>query len=284
MGQITLGIVLSILSALLFTGMDAFVKVLDNLGTGELTFLRGVIGLAFIPLVLRKEKGPLFSGKDHWLLHARGFFGGLGICSFFFALKGMTLGDAQILGQLTGFFLCVLSPIFLKTKVSKDFIPAIVGIILGTAIVMQVWNFNTFNAYAWGAIACSFFSACAYTCIGKLNENGGHAGTEIVFYFQMYSILCGGALMIFDFIIPQGIDWVFLVGLSFCAIFAQMSLTWGCLYISPLLVSFLQYTAILFHIIVGWMFWGEVLTIYSWIGGAFIVLGSGMLLWKSRKA
>lgn len=282
MGKMTMGIILSILSALLFTGMDAFVKALENIGTGELTFLRGVIGLGFIPFIARKEKGPMFSGKDHPLLHARGFFGGLGICCFFFALKGMTLGDAQILGQLSGFFLCILSPLFLTSTISRDLIPSMVAIVAGTAIVLQVWNYHTFNLYAWAAIACAFFSACAYTCIGKLNERGGHSGTEIVFYFQMYSILCGAALMTFDFTIPQGLEWVFIFGLSACAIFAQMTLTWGCLYIPPLLVSFVQYTAILFHIIVGYLFWNEVLTIYSWIGGALIVAGSGVLLWKSR--
>lgn len=282
MGKITIGILLSILSALLFTGMGAFVKALPHIGTGELTFLRGVIGLSVIPFLAQTEKGKLFSGKDYALLHGRGFFGGLGICCFFFAIKGMTLGDAKILGQLSGFFLCFLSPLFLKTKLSKDLIPPLIAMTFGTAIVLQVWNYQTFNIYALSAMACSFFSGCAYTCIGKLNERGGHSGAEIVFYFQMYSILCGGALMMYDFAIPQNMEWTFLIAMSLCAVLAQVTLTWGCLYAPPILVSFVQYTGILFHIIVGYLFWNEILTPYSWVGGALIVAGSAALLWKSK--
>lgn len=36
--------------------------------------------------------------------------------------------------------------------------------------------------------------------------------------------------------------------------------------------------SILFHILAGALFWGEVLTGYSWVGGSLIVLGSVLLL------
>ena len=111
----TLGILASILAALLFTLMDVSAKAVSYLGTGELTFVRGLVGLFFLPLIAKRESLPLFSGKDRLLLHTRGIFGGMGILLFFFCLKGLTLGDAEILVQLAAFFMCILSPIFLKT-------------------------------------------------------------------------------------------------------------------------------------------------------------------------
>ena len=60
--EMTLGILASILAALLFTVMDVSAKAIGHLGTGELTFARGLMGLLFLPLIARKEGLPLFSG------------------------------------------------------------------------------------------------------------------------------------------------------------------------------------------------------------------------------
>lgn len=57
------GIAASIGAALCFTIMDAFVKSLGHIGTGELTFFRGLIGLAFLPVLAHFSRTPVFSGK-----------------------------------------------------------------------------------------------------------------------------------------------------------------------------------------------------------------------------
>ena len=50
----TLGILASILAALLFTLMDVSAKAVSYLGTGELTFVRGLVGLFFLPLIAKR--------------------------------------------------------------------------------------------------------------------------------------------------------------------------------------------------------------------------------------
>lgn len=279
----TLGILASILAALLFTLMDVSAKAVSYLGTGELTFVRGLVGLFFLPLIAKRESLPLFSGKDRLLLHTRGIFGGMGILLFFFCLKGLTLGDAEILVQLAAFFMCILSPIFLKTTPHGQVRVWLFIIAAGAAVVLRVWDYSSFNVYALVGIVSAFCSACAYTCIGRLNEKGGHSGGEIVFYFQFYS-MAGGLLLMLgeDLQIPDAAECLWLFALSFSAIFAQVCFTWGATHIHPMIVTFVMYTGVLFHIVAGWALWGEVLTMASWIGGALIVAGSGMLLWKSK--
>lgn len=281
--RVTFGILISILAALLFSGMDVFAKALGNLGTGEITFLRGIIGMAFLPILSRKEALPLFSHKDTLLLHVRGACGGFGILLFFYSIRGLTLGDAEILSQLSAFFMCLMAPFFLKSNPRGNLILPLVIIAGGAGIILQIWNFSSFNFYALVGIVAAFLSGAAFICIGRLTEKGGHSGTEIVFYFQLYSMIAGAVIMPFDFVMPSGIDWAWIVGLSFMAVMAQVSFTWGCQYVHSIIVSFVMYTGILFHILAGWLFWGEVLTIYSWVGGALIVLGSGMLLLRTRE-
>lgn len=281
-GQMTAGILASILAALLFTAMDVSAKALGHLGMGEITFIRGLAGLLFIPLIARGEGMPLFSGKDRELLHLRGLMGAFGILLFFYSLPGLTLGDAEILVQLSAFFMCILSPIFLKTRLPGKVIIWLFVIAAGAAIVLRIWNFQAFNGYAVLGVISSFCSACAYTCIGKLTEKGGHSGAELVFYFQVYSMAGGALLMTGHMVMPLGGDWAWILLLSFSALFAQVALTWGCTHIPPVIVTFAMYTGLLFHILAGWALWGEKLTVYSWIGGAVIVLGSVMLLWETR--
>ena len=280
----TLGILASILAAFFFTGMDVGAKAVGYLGTGELTFVRGIVGLAFLPFLAWRTREPVFSGKDFWILQLRGFMGGLGILLFFYCLKGVTLGDASILAQLAAFFMCLLSPLFLKTTPSGNIRPWLAMITVGAALVLQVWNFSSFNGYALIGMVSAFCSACAYTCIGKLTERGGHSGIELVFYFQFYSMLGGLFLMVSDTAtMPQGEEWFWLLVLSVSALMAQLSFTWACTHIHPVTVNFVMYTGILFHVILGWCLWGEALSLFSWIGGALIVLGSGMLLKSSEK-
>lgn len=230
-----------------------------------------------------KEK-PIFSGKDRLLLHLRGLFGGFGILLFFYSLPGLKLGDAEILVQLSAFFMCILSPIFLKTTPSGKVVPWLITIAAGAAVVLQVWNFEAFNRYALLGVISSFCTASAYTCIGRLTEKGGHSGAEIVFYFQIYSMIGGALLMVGHMVVPAGTDWIWIFFMSFSALFAQVALTWGCTHIPPVIVTFAMYTGLLFHILAGWLLWGEELTAFSWIGGTVIVFGSAMLLWKTRRS
>lgn len=86
--SMTLGILASILAALLFTLMDVSAKAVSYLGTGELTFVRGLVGLFFQPLIAARESLPLFRGKTGCSFIRAAFSAGWASCSFSSASKG----------------------------------------------------------------------------------------------------------------------------------------------------------------------------------------------------
>lgn len=109
------------------------------------------------------------------MLSLRGFFGSAALLFYFLSIEGMTLGDSQILSQLAAFFMCILSPIFLKEKLPKEAIPGLVVIALGTLCVVQIWNFDSFNVYALFGIGGGFFlrpHTSSFPCLpnGILNQ------------------------------------------------------------------------------------------------------------------
>lgn len=85
--SMTLGILASILAALLFTLMDVSAKAVSYLGTGELTFVRGLVGLFFLPLIAKRESLPLFREGQTAPSYAR-HFGGMGILLFSSVSRG----------------------------------------------------------------------------------------------------------------------------------------------------------------------------------------------------
>ena len=279
----TKGILASMLAAFFFTTMDVGAKTLIHLGTGEITFFRGLLGLLALPLLARREGLPVFSGKDRLLLHLRGFFGCACLLFFFYCLQGLKLGDAEILTQLSAFFMCLLSPLFLKAKLGQNVVPRLIMIAAGAAIVLQVWNFSSFNVFAIFGILSALFAAAAYVCIGRLTERGGHSQTELVYYFQVYSMLGGLVLMAGGQAVwPRGTEWLWIVELAASALLGQVSLTWSCTHIHPTIMNFVMYTGILFHILAGYLLWGEQLSLYSWVGGALIVVGSILLILRKQ--
>lgn len=276
--NISLGAIATIMASLSFTLMSACAKALEPISSEEMTFFRGFVGLVFIPLLSYQGKELFFTGKYKFMLALRGLFGSVALFFYFLSIEGLTLGDSQILSQLSAFFMCVLSPLFLKEKLPKETLPGLIAIAFGTFCVVQIWNFEAFNIYAFYGIGGGFFSAAAYIVISMLAERDFKSNTEIVFYFQIFSIVIGAILMEDKFIMPYGIQWIEIIGLGLFALLAQICMTWAFQHMNSLVVSFLMYSEILFHTLFGWYFWDEVLPWTSWAGGVLIVIGSIMLL------
>ena len=277
--SIVLGITATLLASLSFTFMSACAWMLEPMASGEMTFFRGLFGLLFIPLLSLESGEPFYTGKFKGFLSLRGLFGSIALFFYFLSIEGLTLGDAQILSQLAAFFMCLMAPLFLSEKLPPQAIPGLAVIAAGTALVVQIWNYSSFNLYAVYGMAGGFFSAAAYIVISHLAEKGFRSNTEIVFYFQIYSIVVDLFMMKNEtFTMPAGVEWLWAAGLGLCALSAQMFMTWAFQHVNSVIVSFLMYSEILFHILYGWLFWDERMTFWSWTGGSLIVAGSIMLM------
>lgn len=277
--SIFLGVIATLLASLAFTLSSACARMLEpGISSGEMTFFRGVFGLLLIPLLCLQTGEKFFTGHHKVLLSLRGFFGSCGLWLYLVSIEGLTLGDSQILAQTSAFFMCLLSPLFLSEKLPREAVPGLLAITVGTLLVVRIWDFSSFNIYALYGLACGLASAAAYITISLLAEKNFRANTEIVFYFQIYSILIGLFLMAGDFVMPRGAEWLWLAGLGAFALAAQMFMTWAFQHANSIIVSFLMYSEILFHALFGWLFWEEIMTPASWAGGALIVLGSILLM------
>lgn len=277
--SIVLGVFATVLASLSFTFMSACARILEPMPSGEMTLFRGIFGLLFLPLLSLVSKEPFYTGRFRGYLSLRGLFGSIALLFYFLSIEGLTLGDAQILSQLASFFMCLMAPFFLDEKLPPQAVLPLFVIAVGTGLVVQIWNFHSFNRFAIYGMAGGFFSAAAYIVISRLAEKGFKSNSEIVFYFQIFSILVGLFMVQNENItMPGGMEWIWTAGLGFFALAAQMFMTWAFQHVNSIIVSFLMYSEILFHIIYGRIFWDERMTVWSSMGGLLIVAGSIMLM------
>ena len=277
------GLVFAMSSALMFSVMNAFVKELSRtMGTGEIVFVRSLIGVIVILLVMKKCRIS-FSHHDIPALVFRGVAGGVSMYLWFYSMRGLPLADASILQQLSAFFVLLISIFYLKDKMPRSAIAPLCAIVLGACFVLRPWDYNSFSVYAVYAIISSFLVAAVYTTIHKLFDKGGHSSWEIVFYFLFFSTLIGAVTMIGSVKMPTTYEAVLLVAVGITSLLAQEFMTKGFEYANQVLVSFIMYMGIFLNALWGYVFFGEIMSLLSLIGGIFIIAGSLYLTIERRK-
>ena len=268
------GVVYMILASLAFSIQNVIVKELSySLGTGEIAFIRGCLS-AFLVLVMMKAHHIHFSKYDRMTLLFRGVMGGGGMLCTFYALRGMPLADISILSQLSAFFVMIFAVVFLKEKMPKGAVVPLTVIVCGACLVVRPWNFSSFNVYSLFILAQALFAALAYTTISRLTGSGRHHQYEIVFYFLVCAAAAGAVLMGRDIQAPDGTQWALFLVLALTTLAAQILMTDAYAYGNAVVVSFVAYIAVVFNALWGFVFFDEMLTVLTLVGGIGIVGGS----------
>lgn len=277
------GLVYAMCSALMFSVMNAFVKELSrSMGTGEIVFVRSLIGVIVILFIMNRCH-IAFSHKDLPVLVFRGVGGGVSMYLWFLSMRGLPLADASILQQLSAFFVLLISVFYLKDKMPSGALMPLAAIVLGACCVLRPWDYNSFSVYAVYAVISSFLVAAVYTTIHKLFARGGHSSWEIVFYFLFFSMIIGALTMIGDAKMPNSYEAVLLLAVGITSLLAQEFMTKGFEYANQVLVSFIMYMGIFLNAFWGYVFFGEIMTLLSLIGGIFIIAGSLYLTMMRKK-
>ncbi|WP_070965959.1 DMT family transporter [Vibrio sonorensis] len=274
------GVVLAIFSALIFSVMNALIKAASlTIPSAEIVFFRSAIG-SFLILALMWHSKVSFSTKGIPLLIARGLFGSAYLLAFVFTIAHIPLADAAILVYLSPFFVLVLSSLVLGETLPKKAMLLLPVVLCGVALVVNPFNYDSFNVYALAGVASAFFAAAASITIRHLSKK--HHTYEIVFYFLFIAMLVSGYLMKDDFVVPQQIEWVYLIGIGVVSLIGQIFLTKAFTHENAAVVAVIRYIGLAFNILWGVIFWHEIPDWITLLGGAIIVVACITLSWKGQ--
>lgn len=279
------GFCFAVASAFLLSLMNLFVKVLGNyhmappLPSSEIAFFRGLIGSIAV-LAYMRCKGIQFSKQDRGLLVMRGLYGGVAMLFNFIALIYMKMSDASILFQLSGIFVFIFSALFLKERIPKG--SAIWLILIFVAVMVMVNPFGYSAAFGWPALIAilgAALSAAAYATIRSISKHGCHSSFEIMAYFMIAGMVAGivGMCTFQTFIMPDMIQWGYIIGIGAISIVAQFFLTGAFITTNAVVAQFLQYIGVFFSSFFGFVVFDERLAISTVIAGVVMFIASVML-------
>ncbi|WP_290698770.1 DMT family transporter [Lacinutrix sp.] len=269
-----------IISALAFTLLNVFVKILDSFTVYQIVFFRALGSLFFtIPFLLKNKISLL--GNQRKLLVFRSLFGVVSMTLFFLSIKFIPIGTAVSIRYIAPIFAAIFAIFFLKEKI-KNSQWLFFGIAFFGVLIVKGFNVNMEIEGVLYALFSAIFAGFVYVIIRKIG-NKDHP-VVVVNYFMFISVIIGGILSINNWITPQGKEWFVFLSLGVFGYFAQLYMTKAMQVGETNKVAPLKYLEVIFTIIIGLVWFKEIYTILSLAGVLLIILGLTLNSLKTTKA
>ena len=258
-----------LISALGFTFMSVTVKYVTGIPLFEKVFFRNLISLVVAFFMLKKSSAPMFGRRENQLaLLARSIFGLAGVVLNFYAIANLTLADSSMLGKLSPIFVTIMACIFLKEKIDNKQILSIIVTFLGTLLVIKP-EFSLEMLPSLSGIMSAASAGVAYTLLRYLKDK--ESPDTIIFYFSLISVVFTAPFALAEYVQPTFTQLGLLLATGVFASVGQFGITYAYKFAKATEVSIYNYSAIVFGIILGFIFFGEIPDALSLLGGAIII-------------
>lgn len=278
---LTPGVGYMLLATLLFAIMNALVKMVPRLPAVEIVFFRSVISFIICyGMLLRQGVYPWGSHKG--LLILRGSVGAVALILFFITLQHIPLASAATMQYLSPIFTTLLGVVMVRERVHPLQL-LFFAIAFGGVLLLEGFDARIGPRYLLLGVGSAVFSGLAYNVIRRLGKR--EHPLVIVLYFPLVTLPVTAIYVAINWVQPVGIEWAYLLAIGVLTQFAQFYLTKAFQAEELNKVSSLQYTGIIYALLMGWVFFGETFNVYSYSGMMLVMLGVVLNIWfKSRKA
>ncbi len=271
------GVFFILLAALGFSLMTFFVNLSGDLPTMQKAFFRNAIALIFSSVLLLRSRDNLnLPGKDVPFLLLRCIFGTTGLIANFYAIDKIGLADSNMLNKLSPFFAILISIPILKEKPKAfDIITTVVAFLGSLLIIKPGASFNSFPALV--GLYGGFGAGTAYVFVRKITADGVRPPL-IVFCFSLFSSLVTFPFLVLSYtpMDPKQLLCLLMAGLS--ATLGQFSITTAYKYAPAKEISVFDYVQVLFAVVLGFLFLGQIPDRYSIIGYV-VIIGTALFRW-----
>lgn len=258
-----------LISALGFTFMSVTVKYVTGIPLFEKVFFRNLISLGVAFFMLKKSSAPMFGRRENQLaLLARSIFGLAGVVLNFYAIANLTLADSSMLGKLSPIFVTIMACIFLKEKIDNKQILSIIITFLGALLVIKP-EFSLEMLPSLSGIMSAASAGVAYTLLRYLKDK--ESPDTIIFYFSLISVVFTAPFALAEYVQPTFTQLGLLLATGVFASVGQFGITYAYKFAKATEVSIYNYSAIVFGIILGFIFFGEIPDTLSLLGGVIII-------------
>lgn len=263
------GVQYMLVASFVMTIMQTCVKLVSHIPAVEVVFFRAIISVTISYVMLKKKRIPVWGNPENRkMLWMRGVLGTIALVMIFASFQNMPLGSAVLLHYLAPVFTAILASIFLKEKLFKLQWVFLLICFVGVSMIKGFdTRIDTF--YFFVAIGGAIMAAAVYVCIRNLK--GKESPYVVVFYFPFVAMPTTGILSYFNWVTPQGWDWLLLLIIGILTQVGQVLLTKAYQAEQAAKVASINYTGIIYGLMIGFFFFGES---YNWMVylGMFLVI------------
>lgn len=257
------------LSTLAFSLANILVKQISHIPAMEVVFFRCFFATIFCFVGIYRA-GADWRGSHRGLLLARGLFGTTALYFFFVTLQNIPLASAMTIQYLSPIFTSVIAIVVLSEKVKAL---QWVFYLLAFAGVVMIEQFDSRISPFFLAIGVlsAFCSGVAYNLVRRMRQQE-HPLT-VVLHFQLVGVVVGAISLFVDWKTPTGSDWLILFLIGVFSQLGQIFLTNALQREKAAGVAIINYSGLIYAILIGTFFFGETLLPMTVLGMVLVVCG-----------
>ncbi|KPA19932.1 EamA-like transporter family protein [Shimia sp. SK013] len=286
------GIALKVTAIALFSVMAALIKAsADSVPPGEAVFFRSLFAMIVI-VVWLMHRGDLQSGlkANNKMGHVwRGVIGTTAMAMNFAALGMLPLPEVTAIGFTAPLLTVIFAAMFLGETV-RAFRLSAVGIgMVGVMIVL--WpRLTIFQESQEATVATlgvmlvlgsAVFRALAQIHIRQLVQTD--QTSAIVFYFSLTATCLSLLTLPFGWVVPTWDVALMLIVAGLIGGVAQILLTTCYRFAPASVVAPFDYAAMLFALVIGYVWFDEVPTAAMLVGASIVILAGILIIWRERQ-
>lgn len=257
------------LSTLAFSIANILVKKVSHLPAMEVVFFRCVVASTFCFIGLYRDRAG-WRGSNKSLLFLRGVFGTTALFFFFITLQNIPLASAMTIQYLSPIFTSIIA-IFVLSERVRPLEWVFYAIAFGGVLLIERFDQRISLLYLVFGIISAFCSGVAYNLVRSLR--GREHPLTVVLHFQLVGVLAGFIGLFFDWKTPVGWDWLYLFFIGVFSQLGQMFLTSALQKERVAGVAIINYTGLVYALLVGSLVFGEAQTAESLSGMLLVVFG-----------
>lgn len=267
-----LGLAYMAAAILLFSAMDAAAKWLTTgYSVVEIALLSRLLS-PFLSLGVALHQGGILTLRtQHPVWHlARATANGVTLMTFFAALFYLPLADTVAITFVSPLVMCALAVPILKEHVGPR---RWIAIVIGFAGVLVITQPSGVGFGLGAALALAAALGSAFEIILTRRMSATESSHSILFWSSSLMIVAFGSVVPFVWTTPAAGDWPAIAILALSGSCAQFGLVQAFRYGEVSLLAPLEYSALIWAALFGYLLWGDLPTLPV-LGGVAIIIAS----------
>jgi drug/metabolite transporter (DMT)-like permease len=288
------GIVLKLISAVLFAVMSALIRYLGaRYPVGEVVFYRSAFAIVPIMLVYawRGELAAVVRTERPFGQAGRGALSVVGMFCNFGALARLPLVESNAISFTSPLFSVALAALILKERVRIYRWSAVIIGFIGVLVVLSphlsgdelTITMASATSVTGVLYAIAGSATNAGTAIQTRRLTQSESTSSIVFYFSLSCALAGLVTWPFGWLSPTGVEFAVLISIGFLGGMAHIFLTESYRHASASVVAPFDYTSMIWALVLGYAMFDEVPTVMIVVGSAIIAASGLFVIWREHQ-